>query len=64
VYDFDFGRYAIPEEFFHMDINEGFEMIIKLRVASIKFFYTNNEFIFCEIAKQNETEPAKRQVPV
>lgn len=59
VYDFDFGRYAIPEEFFDMDINEGFEMIIKQGVASIKSFYTNNEFIFCEIAKQNETEPAK-----
>ncbi len=57
VFELDFGAYHIPPEFYQMDISQGFEMITKKGVATIKSFYTNNQYSIFEIARQKSSEP-------
>lgn len=54
VYELDFGKYNIPEEFFNTDIMQGFEMINKQGFSNIKNVFENKENMVFEISRQKE----------
>ena len=55
VYELDFGKYNIPEEFFNTDIMQGFEMINKQGFSIINNVFANNENVVFEVVNQNES---------
>lgn len=57
VYELDYGKYNVPEEFFKTDIIKGFEMINKHGFSLIKNIFVNKENIIFEVTRQKEGEP-------
>lgn len=57
VYELNFGKYNIPEEFFNTDIMKGFEIINKQGFSNIKNVFENKENIIFELSRQKEGEP-------
>ena len=54
VYELDFGKYNIPEEFFKTDVMKGFELINKQGFSMIRNVFINRENIVFEIVRQKE----------
>lgn len=61
-FQFDFGKYAIPEKFWEMEIMQGFEMINKKGYATIYSFWENETAAFFEIYVQQGKEIDNHQV--
>lgn len=61
-HQFDFGRYAIPSQFWEVDIMQGFEMIHKNGFAIIYSYWENESKAFCEIYIEGEGENKNHQV--
>lgn len=61
-HQFDFGRYAIPSQFWEVDIMQGFEMINKNGFAIIYSYWENESKAFCEIYIEGEGENKNHQV--
>jgi hypothetical protein len=59
---FDFGRYALPSQFWEMDIMQGFEMINKNGFANIYSYWENESIAFCEIYIEGEGENKNHQI--
>ncbi|TKG94552.1 6-bladed beta-propeller [Puteibacter caeruleilacunae] len=49
---FDFGKYAIPSEFYSSDLMTGFELINKHGFANITKYYGNDDLALVEVRKQ------------
>lgn len=61
-HQFDFGRYAIPSQFWEVDIMQGFEMINKNGFANIYSYWENGSRAFYEIYIEGEGENKNHQV--
>ncbi|SHM34815.1 hypothetical protein SAMN04488057_101157 [Cyclobacterium lianum] len=61
-YQFDFGKYSIPERFFEMDWMAGFEMLNQQGFATISQYWENEDKAFFEVAVQVDDELNKHQV--
>ncbi|NHE56787.1 6-bladed beta-propeller [Cyclobacterium plantarum] len=61
-YQFDFGKYSIPERFFEMDWMAGFEMLNQQGFATISQYWENEDKAFFEVAVQVNGELNKHQV--
>lgn len=57
VFELDFGKYNVPEEFFNTDLMRGFELINKQGFSNIKNVFENNENVVFEVIRQKEGEP-------
>jgi len=55
VYELNFGKYNIPEEFFKTDIMQGFDMINKQGFSIINNVFANDENVVFEVVNQNES---------
>jgi hypothetical protein len=58
VYELNFGKYNMPEEFFNTDIMKGFEIINKQGFSNIKNVFENKENMVFELSRQKEEEPS------
>jgi len=57
IYELNFGKYSIPEEFFNTDIMHGFEIINKHGFSSIRNVFESKESIVFEVSTQKEGQP-------
>lgn len=61
-FQFDFGRYAIPEKFWEVEILQGFEMISQNGFATIYSYWENESKAFFEIYIDQESETTNHQI--
>ncbi|MEX2565731.1 MAG: 6-bladed beta-propeller [Cyclobacteriaceae bacterium] len=61
-YQFDFGKYSIPERFFEMDWMVGFEMLNQQGFAAISHFWENEEKAFFGVNVQVNGELKNHQI--
>lgn len=59
---FDFGKYAIPSQFWEVDIMKGFEMIHKNGFANIYNYWENDSKAFYEIYIEGKGDNKNQQV--
>lgn len=61
-YQFDFGKYSIPERFFEMDFMAGFELLNQQGFAFISHYWENEDKAFFGVDVQVNGELKKHQV--
>jgi hypothetical protein len=61
-YQFDFGKYSIPERFFEMDFMAGFELLNQQGFAFISQYWENEDKAFFGVDVQVNGELKKHQV--
>ncbi|MFN3803092.1 6-bladed beta-propeller [Belliella pelovolcani] len=55
VLEIDFGKYSIPSEFWDVDINEGFEILMENGFATYKSLFSNSNFYLTNIHIQSKS---------
>ncbi|GAB2606215.1 6-bladed beta-propeller [Belliella aquatica] len=62
VFEIDFGKYSIPGEFWDVDINEGFEILMENGFATYKSLFSNSNFYLTNIHVQSKSGFYKKVV--
>ncbi|WP_245812660.1 6-bladed beta-propeller [Belliella buryatensis] len=62
VLEIDFGKYSIPSEFWDVDINEGFEILMENGFATYKSLFSNSNFYLTNIHIQSKSGFYKKVV--